>query len=543
MLTFFRVTILVLLSAALAFPAHKPRLIVVISLDQFRSDYLNRFEPHFGKNGFRMLTTQGAHFANASFKHALTLTGPGHAVIGTGAYGAQNGIIANGWYDRRAHKDVYCVADPSVLPVGIPHGSSSPHLLASSTFGDELRLTTAFRSKVITASQKDRSAILMGGKLANAAYWIVDSLFGTSSYYVRELPGWVKSFNASGLVNSYFGRTWDRILPVEAYAGLDRDDAPYEGDWNGVGRTFPHVIRGEDASHITHSYFRAFETSPFSNEVLAVFAMQAITAESLGMRGVTDVLCIGFAGSDIVGHTFGPNSHEVLDLVVRMDQLLTEFFGFLDEKIGLRNCVIVLTADHGVSPIPEETSNGRPVGLRLPDGTVRTSAERILGNFTGRRTGSPWIEKLTSGNIYLNRPLLGQQGIDLEEAAAVLADSLRSLPEVEYAFSRNELMELSPATPIERRMRNSFRPDRSGDVMFALPPFTLEGEGPAGTTHGSPYEYDAAVPLVIFGEGIRPGTCYGEASPADIAPTISALLGIVPPSGSQGRVLKEALEK
>ncbi len=524
--------------------APKPSLVVVISLDQFRYDYLVRFREHFGPDGFNYLLDNGASFSNATYKHALNLTGPGHAAILSGAYGNQNGIIANNWFDRTSGKELYCVADKNTQLVGGAGNAASPVNFIGSTFGDELRLHTGFQSKVISVSAKDRAAVLLGGKLASGVYWMMDSSFVTSTYFRKDLPEWVSTFNGSGKVNSYFGRTWERTLPEDAYTGLDKDDAPYESGGNGLGRVFPHRVMGDDTTRITKSYYHALLTSPFGSEILSEFAKAAVRGEELGRRGVIDLLCVSFSSNDYVGHSFGPHSHEVLDMTVQTDRILADLFAFLDMEVGLRNCVFVLTSDHGVAPIPEylTTHFEHAAAGRV----MARTQEEYIANALSRVYGAPkkgkWFDAITDGNVYLNHDVMREKKLALSTVAATLADSLRVRPEFAFVYSRDQLMSLSPAAIAERRMKHSFHPLRSGDVFFAFKPYYIESHSSYGTTHGQPYDYDAHVPVVIVGDGIGPGIYATEASPADIAPTLSALLGIEFPAGRSGRVLVEAMK-
>lgn len=536
--------VFVLACASLVYPA-EPRLVVVISLDQFRSDYITRWRQYFGKGGFNYLLQSGATFTNAAYTHAVNTTGPGHAAMLSASYGNVNGIIANDWYDRSLNKSVYCVEDRGVAIVGSGGAGRSPRNFLGSTFGDELRLKTGFRAKVLSLSNKDRAAILMGGKLANGAFWMMDSVFVTSTYYMSELPAWVQAFNRSRVLDSFFGETWSRKLPASAYAGEDVDDASYEKDENGLGRTFPHKIRGNDSTRITPSYYGAMWSSPFSAKALCELAKHAVRNEQLGRREVTDLLCLSFSATDGVGHAFGPNSHEVMDLALRMDEILADLFSFLDSSVGLKNCVIVLTADHGVAPIPEyllaHNTNMNAGRIRVKE--IESFCSAVLTKRFGEpKQGMKWIHAIVGSSIYLNRPLFDQMNFPtLEWAAKELADSLRTLPPIAAAYSSREMLTMPGSDPLERKMKRSFYRLRSGDVMFALKPFWLESDSPFGTTHGSPYAYDAHVPLIFAGNGIRKGTYANDASPIDIAPTLCTLLGIEFPAGSEGRVLTEAL--
>lgn len=543
----FLISLTLIASSALAQSAipKQPKLVVVISLDQFRYDYLVRFREHFVKDGFNYLLNNGANFSNATFKHSLNMTGPGHAVLLTGSYGNQNGIISNDWYDVAGNRSVYCADDPASKLVGADKPGMSPANLIGSTFGDELRMSTSFRSKVISISNKDRAAVLMGGKLASAAYWMEDSTFVSSTYYMKELPAWVSRFNASGRANSFFGKVWNRILPENAYSIMDKDSVRYERGNDGLGTTFPRKIFGNDPSKITKSYYYALLTSPFGSELLAEFAKETIINEALGTRGITDLFCIGFSSNDYVGHSFGPNSHEVMDMTLRTDRILADLFKFIDKRIGLRNCLFVLTSDHGVAPIPEFILDHHPSADagRLGSKEFETSCEGFLTKAFGKPDGDVrWVKKYSGANIYLNRQTIEGTKLNIELVARALADSIRRLPQIAAAYSREQMMMMQPNSPTEQRMRKSFHVERSGDVFCALKPYYLLGGGSSATSHGSPYDYDAHVPVILVGSGIRPGTYAGEISPADIGPTLSAILGVMFPAGRDGRVLTEVLQ-
>jgi predicted AlkP superfamily pyrophosphatase or phosphodiesterase len=473
------------------------------------------------------------------------MTGPGHAVILSGTYGYQNGIFANNWFDLATKKDIYCVADNSVSLVGVQGEGRSPANFTGSTFGDELRIQSGFTSRVVSVSNKDRAAILLGGKLANGTYWMVDSSFTTSTYYASSLPEWVRNFNASGLINSYFGLTWDRVLSEDEYAGLDRDDAPYEGTGSGLGRTFPHPVTGTDRTAITASYYAALLTSPYGSEILSAFAKEAVRAEKLGQREVTDLLCVGFSSNDYVGHTFGPNSHEVMDMTIRTDRILADFFRFLDREVGLDHCLIVLTSDHGVAPIPEYILEHSPhtAAGRVMSAPFTAYCNSALARAFGSLKKGEWLDAITNNNLYINREALKERKAPLEIVARALADTLSRRIEMAAVYTRNEMLSMAPVSALQHRMRRSYHPLRSGDVFYALKPYYLEGYGTTGTSHGEPYEYDAHVPVIFAGKGIRQGTFAIPASPADIGPTLARLVGVEFPAGSEGRVLTEAIDR
>ena len=510
----------------------RPRLVVVIAVDQLRGDYMDRFRPYFAAGGFNLLLTRGARFAQARYEHGTTSTCPGHAVILTGSYASVNGIVGNDWYDVRSGREVYCAEDPGTKLIGSAAPGRSPRNLFGATIGDVLKMATAGRSRVVTVSAKDRSAIMLGGHLADAAYWIVDTLFVTSSYYRQDLPAWARELNASGAISKYFGKRWERLLPAAAYQGMGPDDEPAEADEAGMGRVFPHPIAGADA----------FDQSPFLNDVLAEFAMRAVTAEGLGRDTVPDLLGVSFSANDRVGHTFGPESHEVMDVTVRLDRTLRDFLGFLDRTVGLANTLIVLTADHGVAPMPETLQRLHPgaAARRLDPAIVDSAVRRAMDARFGSAPAPGWILHHSPPSIYLNRVALARGRIALEAAQLVAREAVLGVPGVHEAFTAAEL-DQARSVGARTGAALSYYAGRSGDLYYSLLPYWTADAGRYGADHGSGWRYDQQVPLLWFGSGIAPGVRQEPAAVADIAPTLAAMLGLVLPGGSQGRVLAEML--
>jgi predicted AlkP superfamily pyrophosphatase or phosphodiesterase len=405
-----------------------PGLVVFIVLDQLPFEYVPRFRQHYCPDGFLRLMNNGASFTNVMYAHANTSTGPGHAVLSTGAYGCVSGIVGNSWWDNLAGRSVYCVADTTTAIIGEPGQGRSPANLQTLTFGDQLRISTGFRAKVISLSHNDRAAILLGGKYGNLALWMRDSAFVTSSYYGTDLPAWVRRFNASGIVNGYFGRVWGRSLPLSAFRAMDRDDAPYENGGNGMGTTFPHRITGTDTTRRTRSNYSALMTSPYSSEALAKLAREAIRGEKLGRRNVTDLLCVSFSSTDYVGHTFGTHSWEILETMVQMDRILGDFFRFLDREVGLAHCLITLSSDHAVSPIPGYLTfaSGRDIMQRLSGTAVIAACESSLtATYGAPPEGTPWIDAKYNNSVTLSKKALAARNIVVEQAAVLIAGVLR----------------------------------------------------------------------------------------------------------------------
>ncbi|MEO6244938.1 MAG: alkaline phosphatase family protein [Opitutaceae bacterium] len=538
------------LSACAAMPSAPPALVVVITIDQFRGDYLARFGPHFGPGGFRLLAERGANFTDCRYRHAVTKTACGHATLLTGVHADIHGIIANDWIDRESMRRVNCVDDDTVQIVGLPEmrggvrvptrnpalGASARRLLAT-TVGDEFKLARGPGPKVIGVSSKDRSAILLAGKLADAAYWMDKGRIVSSSAYVKELPAWVNTFNDSGRVEAFFGRTWDRLLPIAAYDTLvGLDDAPGEAGEIGMGRTLPKRINGGTAQ-ITPAFYDAFEGSPFKNEVLVDFARTLVEQENLGRRGVTDMVCLSFSTNDTVGHNYGPDSHEVMDITLRTDRLLADFFAFLEQRVGLKNCTIVLTGDHGIAPLPERVKALNPAvsAGRIDNVHLLKVGEAALDReFGPLGEGRHWLTVDASQLLFFH-DVLRDQKVTALAAGKVVRDALLALEFVEAAYTRAELEAGAITGPYAAATLLSFNRERSGDVYFRSKPFWVERK--TGTNHGTPYNYDVHVPLLWLGHGVKPGTYSQPVGVEDVAPTLARILGVLAPPHATGRSL------
>ena len=543
----------------------RPKLVLLIVVDQFRYDYLERFGDLFGPNGFRRLMRDGASWTQSNYDQMPTYTAPGHSTMMTGAYPAESGIIGNEWLDRATGKRITSVSDESVkLLGGLPNDpASSPSRLMASTVGDELRLVTNDRAKVIGISVKDRSAILPAGRHANAAYWFnwTSGTMVSSTYYFNQLPAWVTAFNAAKPADKYFGTKWERLLPETEYLKRAGPDNPswenVPSTWNDTN-SFPHTITG-GATSPNRNFYTALDYSPFTNDILVSFAQQAVVNEQLGQDDDTDVLTVSFSANDYVGHRFGPYSQEVMDVTLRTDRNVATLLDFIDEKIGLANTLIAFIADHGVSPIPEQAAALGLGGGRVPFADVMGKIQAAIGARYNPQKKSPdptadYLLRFTEGNttrewfinnnIYFNYDALRRDGINIEEFSNVVVAAALTVPGIARCFSRMQLLRGATSTtdPIERRALHGFYPSRSGDAVMVAEPYKYIAET-ITATHGSPYSYDTNVPTIIMGAGVTPGRYLEPASPADIAPTLSALLRITAPSNSTGRVLIEALRR
>ena len=518
----------------------QPKLVLVIVVDQFSFDYLNRFQDRFGAGGFRYLMENGANFVNCHYRQASTVTAVGHSIIATGAYPWSTGVVGNDWYSKRKEKEVLAVDDDTVQMVGANGPGASCRTMAGTTFGDEMRLATNGRSKVITCSLKDRGALFLAGRMANGAFWFDNRTgnFVTSSQFGTTLPGWVKSFNDRHYADGYFGKPWQRLLPENLYNASTKDDFIYERAIPGDGRQFPHVITG-GASSAGEQFYGVFQMTPWANQMLADFARDAIDKEALGTHSDPDMLGISFSATDFLGHSFGPNSQEMEDMILRLDQTLASLFQNIDQKIGMDKCVVVLTGDHGVSPIPEFLKDKGLDAGRLDPKSLKSLLESALDQKLG---ADDWISSFQPPNLYFNRNTIAKQKVhkqDVEDIAAQAAESVPGVGEVytAYQFFMNQM----PPSPNIDMVKRSYFTSRSGDVYITPRNGYIFSSEPTGTSHGSPYRYDAQVPLILMGPTIRSGRYAQDSTPADIAATVSAILNIGTPSLCEGRALSEAM--
>jgi predicted AlkP superfamily pyrophosphatase or phosphodiesterase len=537
---------------------------VVVVADQFRYDYLERFGDLFGAKGLGRMMRDGASWIDANYDHVPTYTAPGHATIMTGAYPAGSGIIGNDWPDRESGKKVSSITDDTVklLGGGPTEEGASPRRLLASTVGDELRLATNDRAKVIGISIKNRAAILPSGKHANAAYWLSmkTGAFVSSDYYFRQLPAWVEAYDKTHSADKFFGVKWERLLPEAEYLKRAGPDSP---EWEkvtakGDTNAFPHIITG-GLTTPGETFYEHLDASPFSNDLLLAFAEQVITEEQLGKRSDTDILTISFSANDYVGHRYGPYSQEVMDVTLRFDRQLGDLLEFVDKQVGLNNVLVVFTADHGVAPIPEQSATIGLNGSRVKSVDILAIIRAALTAHYNPSNKLPdpsadYIYKyddhsqikdgLINGNLYFDRVALKRDGVNLDDLERVACDAALTVPGMARCFTRAQLERgaVSESDPIGRRIMHGFYPLRSGDLVMVAQPFKLLASTET-TTHGTPYSYDTHVPLMIMGLGIEAGSYRQSASPADIAPTLAALLHIQKPSSASGRMLVEAMNQ
>jgi hypothetical protein len=518
-----------------------PRLVVLVVFDQMRGDYLKRWEELYGEGGFKRLMTESAWFTDCHYPYASTLTAPGHAALSTGCAPDKSGIVANDWYCRAEARTISSVTPP---PEKEREGLG-PHRLKQETVGDSLLGATKGKAKVVSLSIKERAAILLAALRAQVCYWFStrNGQFVTSPHYREEPHGWVKQFNQERLADAWLGKEWLRLQPTLDYGKFSGpDDFAAEGVGYEQGRTFPHpFVKGKDAKKPT--FYDAVTNSPAGGDLLLALAKRAIDAEQLGQRDVTDLLCLGFSSNDMVGHCWGPDSQEVLDITLRSDALMKELLDYLDAKVGKGRYVVALSADHGICPLPElAQKQGKEAG-RVPPELLTSLAEAVLDQqFLAKGQRELWFENSKKANtwVYLNRGTLRALGLEQSTAERALADWLVKQPGVQAAYTRTELIKGRLADPIGRMVQRSFDPDASGDVMVVLKPYhffsqpiTSAKTASYRTTHGSPHPYDTHVPLLVMGPGIVPGQHSERVTPLAMAPILARAMGVPAPKGAE----------
>ncbi|MGC3966484.1 MAG: alkaline phosphatase family protein [Pirellulales bacterium] len=516
-----------------------------MSIDQFPQEYLTRMRKGFAEDGFfNTVSREGATFTECHHAHAFTITGPGHSVLCSGAFPSTTGIIDNDWFDRTTGKTMYCVSDPSVDVVGAKSDKPmSPKNLEIGTLGDQLKLASNGRSKVFGVALKDRAAILMSGHMADGAFWHDSEAHSwvSSTYYGPALPDYLRAFNETGRGEAYGGKPWELLLDAKLYDLYYPDNAPFETNIVGIGRSFPRTL---PAAAKKKDYFKAMTTSPYGNEMTLVVAGMVAAEERLGQDDDCDLLCINLSSNDYVGHAYGPYSLEVQDMTYRTDRMLGEFVKFLDGAVGRGQWTLALSSDHGVAPVPEHAVQMRLPARRVPTEhfeTLKKSLEEMLV----KQFGTPGEKKkyllyLDSNMAYLDADLPELQGPRFSEAQRLVRDALLKDGAIYSAYTRDELTAGGNETELFQRTRLSFHQRRSGDVLFCLKPYHIAGSTTA--THGSPWTYDTHIPLLWLGAGIRPGFYGANVSPAHLGPTMAKLIGVEAPSGATVEARTEVLK-
>lgn len=530
----------------------QPKLIVGIVVDQMRPDYISRYWQQYGDGGFKRLVNQGYNFANTHYSYVPTYTAPGHATIFTGTTPSGHGIISNDWFSREKGDNLYCTEDATVSAVRSPEkaaskntpkqmmpqkfkektGQMSPRNMIAGTFGDELRLFNNLQSKVVGIALKDRGSILPAGHTGNA-YWF-DGESGewiSSTFYHSELPKWLNDFNALNLTENYLGQTWKPLLPLKEYTSSLPDDNPYEGMLKGKKKpVFPYNLK--ELAEINGKGI--IRVTPFGNSLTKEIAIAAIKGENLGKGNACDMLTVSFSSTDYVGHNFGIDAIETQDTYLRLDRDLEELFNFIDQWVGMNNCLIFLTADHGGARNPSYLSD-----LKMPAGyidfkKIKDSLNTELQNIFG---SDKLILSMNNDQVYFNHAEIFEKSINYENLLSFCERFILNHKGVQDVYRKETIRFQSLSEGNLGKIQRGFMPKRSGDLLILLEPSWMDYP-PTGTTHGSNHSYDTHVPLLFMGWKIPKGKSSTKVHVEDIAPSISQWLNIAFPNACSGKPLE-----
>lgn len=503
---------------ATAYNAH-PKLVVIIVIDQFRGDYLERYHDQFGDGGFRVFMDRGAYFTDCNYDYANAQTAPGHATLFTGAYPSGHGILANEWWDPQRKKVVTSVEDDATKLVGIASSGpgASPHNLRSDTLGDELKLATGGQSRVFAISLKDRAAVLPTGFSGDAAYWIdpKSGVWITSTYYRQNLPKWVRNFNESHRTEKYLNKEWK------------------DSDGKLLGSTA--LRTGRDGQ--PEGFFEVVGSTPFANDYQFEFAKELVLYEKLGAGSNTDLLTISLSANDIAGHQFGPDSPQTRSMALALDRSIADFITFLGHQIGLANVWMALSSDHGIAPLPEFATSLRIPATRLDATELREQTNSLLAKKYGHKAN--YLVEFDYPLAFLNEEAFSTAGKKETDAESDTGEAMVQAGFAGY-FAKSQLVRGGvPNTELGRRYAHSYSPEAGWYVLGVPNPFAVGTS--KGTNHATPFSYDTHVPLAFYGLAFQTGVYRTHAEPVDLAVTLASLLGINPPAQASGRVLTEAL--
>ena len=517
----------------------QPKLVIGIVVDQMKMEYLYRFHDDFSENGFRRLMKDGYTFHNMHFNYLPTYTGPGHASIYTGATPATHGIVGNDWFSRSTGKNIYCTDDANVKTIGEgtkDEGEMSPKNLLSTTVTDELKLATNFKGKVIGMSLKDRGAILPAGHFADWAFWYSKTgSFISSTFYGPQLPEWVTQFNNEKHYLPYLNQNWELLKPVATYNESLPDDNPYEGKlFKSDKPVFPYDLKDMYAKNDAG----VIRTTPFGNNLLADFAMKAIEKEALGKDDSTDFLTVSFSSPDYIGHELGPRSMELQDTYLRLDQTIAEFLNYLDKTVGKGNYLVFLTADHAGAENANYLKDKKYNVANVLPKDIRAS----LKKFSIDTFGEDIVLNYSNFNLFFNKEIIKTKALDLGKVKQDFKDFLQTQEQVKRVYSEEEIIANTGSDYFLNCIAKGYDVTQNGDLVILDKPGYIE-YGKTGTSHGTIYSYDTHVPLLFYGWNIKKGETHDKKEITQIAPTISQILKIPFPNGSECKVLLEVLDK
>ena len=533
------ILILAVISMSSLQAQERPKLVVGIVVDQMKMEYLYRFSNDFSANGFKRLMNNGYTFHNMHYNYMPTYTAPGHASIYTGTTPSTHGIIGNEWFNKAVGKDVYCTDDASVKTIGNgteKEGAMSPKNLFSTTITDELRMATNFKGKVIGLSIKDRGAILPAGHFANWAFWYSKTgAFISSTFYGAALPNWVTEFNQEKRYMNYINKGWDLLKPIATYNESLPDDNPYEGKLDkDDAPVFPYDLskiykeKGADV----------LRTTPFGNDILAELAMKAIEKEELGKDEITDFLAVSFSSTDYVGHTFGPRSMELQDTYLRLDQTIAQFLNYLDKTVGKDNYLLFLTADHAGAENSNYLKDNKYNVKNIPSKEI-VGALKKKSNET---FGADLILDYSNFNLFLNKEIIKGKGLEFTKVKQSFKEFLMTQEQVKRVYTEEEILASSGDDYFLSFIAKGYDPKQNGDIVILDKTGYMQYQS-TGTTHGSPNSYDTHVPLLFYGWQVPKGELHTKKYITQIAPTLSQMLKIPFPNGTESEVLETLFQK
>jgi len=531
------ILVFLLFAFANAFASQKPKLIVGIVVDQMTNDYLTRFYNKFSEKGFKRFLNGGFYFKHSTYEYVPTLTAPGHTCIYTGSVPSFTGIISNDWYDRENNKIVYCADDKSVTAVGTQTNKEkySPKNLKASTITDEF-LKANPDGRVISISGKNRGAVFAGGH-SGKSFWYddVSGNFITSTYYMNELPAWLKKFNDRKLTEQYLSGQWTTLYPIETYTESTQDNVPWESLFKGIKQpVFPY-----DLPSMREKNKELIEYTPYGNEILKEAVLSCLEDEKLGKANTQDFLCVSFSSTDRAGHHFGPNSIEIEDVYLRLDKDLEEIFNYIEKNIGFENAVVFLSSDHGNVSAPGYLNSIGVEAGNIKMKELQDSLEIHLAKKYGENDWVIWIQNL---QVYLNHTEIKNKNISLEEFENDAAEYLRTYTAMKEVYTSEGIDKGIYDTKNSKLIKNSYIKEISGDVFMVLDSNWIWNMS-TGTTHGTVYKYDRNVPLLWYGTGIKHGESDEYNSQCDIAVTLADILNIPKPDKSVGKSLKKKIVK
>ncbi|MBA4738894.1 MAG: alkaline phosphatase PafA [Flavobacteriaceae bacterium] len=533
--------LLILLGCSASSENKKPKLVVAIVIDQMRYDFLENLSHRYSDNGFNRLVNDGFNCKNNFYNYVPTVTGPGHSSISTGSTPKTHGIVGNNWYDRERRHSIYCTDDSNYNNVGGDDysGNKSPNNLLVETFADINKMSNN-KSKTISIAIKDRGSILMGGKTADAAYWYYGkerAQWITSTFYMNQIPDWVKEFNKEDNLEKYL-EDWNTLKDISTYENHEIDNNSFEKLFKGKDNSaFPYDTK----SLMKHNdCFDMIKETPYGNTMTTDFAIEAIVNENLGKRGVTDVITVGYSSTDYIGHSFGVASVETQDTYIRLDLEIQKLLSFLDKQIGKNEYTLFLTADHGVLEIPAYLSSTGVNAQAVSENDLTNKVVKKLNDVLGIEV-KKLIANVDNSQIYLNDEVISEMNLNKSKVVNELVKILESFDFISKAYTADFILGSSELIEYEKLIQNGYHKERSGDIALILKENVIFYNG-KGTTHGSGYNYDTHVPLIFYGYGIKKGETLNHTEIPDIAPTISKLLGLEM-KNSTGKVLDFIFEK